>query len=196
MDRSHTPHTPHTPEDVTALLIRWGEGDRSAMDRLMPVVYDELRRIAQRHFRRERPGNTLQPTALVNEVYLRLVDQRGVSWQSRAHFFGIAARLMRQVLVDRARSRRAAKRGGADYMLDLTDISDVPDKSRPLDLLALDRALDGLASFDPQQGRVVELKFFGGLSIEETAEVMGTSPATVKREWALARSWLFRELSR
>jgi RNA polymerase sigma factor (TIGR02999 family) len=188
-------HTPPTPEDVTALLIRWGEGDQSAIDRLMPVVYDELRRIAGRHFRRERPGNTLQPTALVNEVYLRLVDQRGVSWQSRAHFFGIAARLMRQVLVDRARSRQAAKRGGADYRLDLTDISDVPDKSRPLDLLALDQALERLASFDPQQGRIVELKFFGGLSIEETAEVMTTSPATVKREWALAKSWLFRELS-
>ena len=188
--------TSHTLEDVTGLLIQWREGDRSAMDRLMPVVYDELRRIAGRFFRRERPGNTLQPTALVNEVYIRLVDQRGMSWQSRAHFFGIAARLMRQILVDRARSRQAAKRGGADYKLDLTDISDVLDKSRSLDLLALDQALDGLASFDPQQGRVVELKFFGGLSIEETAEVMGTSPATVKREWALAKSWLFRELSR
>src|SRR5688572_25959000 len=185
----------HTPENVTGFLIQWGEGDRSAMDRLMPVVYDELRRIAGRHFRRERPDNTLQPTALVNEVYLRLVDQQGVSWQSRAHFFGIAARLMRQILVDRARSRQAAKRGGADYRLDLTDAGDVPDKGRPLDLLALDRALDGLASFDPQQGRIVELKFFGGLSIEETAEVMGISPATIKREWALARSWLFRELS-
>lgn len=186
----------HTPEDVTGLLIQWSEGDRSAMDRLIPIVYDELHRIAGRYFRRERADNTLQPTALVNEVYIRLVDQRGVSWQSRAHFFGIAARIMRQILVDRARSRNAAKRGGADYKLDLTDISDVTDKSRPLDLLALDQALDGLASFDSQQGRIVELKFFGGLSIEETAEVIGISPATIKREWALAKSWLFRELSK
>ena len=186
----------HAPEDLTKMLIEWGGGDRDALDRLMPIVYDELRRIARRHFRRERPDNTLQPTALVNEVYIRLVDQSGVNWQSRAHFFGIAARIMRQIMVDRARARNAAKRGGGDYKLDLTDVSDVPDKSRHLDLLALDRALDGLASFDPQQSRIVELRFFGGLSIEETAEVMGISPATVKREWALGRSWLFRELSK
>ena len=178
------------------MLKQWSAGDREALDRIMPLIYDELRRIAGRHFRRERPDNTLQPTALVNEVYLRLVDQRGMNWQSRAHFFGIAARLMRQVLVDRARARNAAKRGGGDYEMDLSHISDVPDESRRLDLLALDRALDGLASFDIQQGRVVELKFFGGLSIEETAEVMGISVATVKREWALAKAWLFRELSK
>ena len=178
------------------MLKQWGGGDRDALDRLMPVVYDELRRIAQRRFRRERPDNTLQPTALVNEVYVRLVDQRGMSWQSRAHFFGIAAHIMRQVLVDRARERNAAKRGGGDYKLDLTAVSDVPDEGRRLDLLALDRALERLASFDPQQSRIVELKFFGGLSIEETGDVMGISAATVKREWALAKSWLFRELSK
>jgi RNA polymerase sigma factor (TIGR02999 family) len=186
----------HAPEDITKMLIQWSGGDRDALDRLMPVVYDELRRIAQRHFRRERPGNTLQSAALVNEVYLRLVDQSGMSWQSRAHFFGIAARIMRQILVDRARARNAAKRGGGDYKLDLTDISDVPDEGRRVDLLALDQALERLASFDPQQSRIVELKFFGSLSIEETAEVMKVSPATVKREWALAKSWLFREMSK
>lgn len=186
----------HAPEDLTEMLKRWSSGDRDALDRLMPIIYDELRRIAKRRFRRERPDNTLQPTALVNEVYIRLVDQKGVSWESRAHFFGIAARIMRQVLVDRARARNAAKRGGGDYKLDLTDISDVPDEGRRLDLLALDRALEGLATFDSEQSRIVELKFFGGLSIEETAEVMGISAATVKREWALAKSWLFRELSK
>jgi RNA polymerase sigma factor (TIGR02999 family) len=184
------------PEDVTGLLIQWSAGDRSALDRLIPFVYDELRRIAQRRFRRERPDNTLQPTALVNEVYIRLVDQKGMSWQSRAHFFGIAAYIMRQALVDRARERNAVKRGGGDYNLILTDISDVPDEGRRLDLLALDRALDGLATFDSEQSRIVEMMFFGGPSIEETAEVMGISAATVKREWALAKSWLFRELSR
>lgn len=185
----------HAPEDLTEMLKRWSSGDRDALDRLMPIIYDELRRIAKRRFRREHPDNTLQPTALVNELYIRLVDQKGVSWEGRAHFLAIAARIMRQILVDRARARNAAKRGGGDYKLDLTDISDVPDEGRRLDLLALDRALEGLASFDPRQSRLVELKFFGGLSIEETAEVMAMSSATVKREWALARSWLFRELS-
>jgi len=183
------------PEDVTKLLEQWSDGDREALDRLMPFIYDELRRIAQRQFRHERPENTLQPTALVNEVYLRLIDQKGIRWQNRAHFFAIAARIMRQVLVDRARARKAGKRGGAEYKLDLTEASYIAQDSAPVDLLDLDRALDELASFDPDQSRIVELKFFGGLSIEETAEVMGVSPATVKREWALAKSWLFRELN-
>ena len=186
----------YPPEEITEMLKQWGGGDRDALDRVMPIIYDELRLIAKRNFRRERPDNTLQPTALVNEVYLRLVDQTGMSWQSRAHFFAIAARIMRQILVDRARARKAAKRGGGDYKLDLTDVSDVPDESRRLDLLALDRALDGLAAFDSEQGRIVELKFFGGLSIEEKAQVMGISASTVKRAWALAKSWLFRELSK
>jgi RNA polymerase sigma factor (TIGR02999 family) len=182
-------------EDVTSLLIQWSEGDQSALDRLIPVVYDELHRIAARYFRRERSDNTLQPTALVNEVYIRLVKQSGVSLQNRAHFFGIAANTMRRILVEHARARNASKRGSGDYKLDLTNVSDLPADSNRLDLLALDKALDELASFDPQQSRIVEAKFFGGLSIEETAEVTGVSPATVKREWALAKAWLFRELS-
>jgi RNA polymerase sigma factor (TIGR02999 family) len=183
------------PEDITSILIRWGEGDREALDRLIPMVYDELHRIAERYFRRERSDNTLQPTALVNEVYIRLINQSGVSWQNRAHFFGIAANTMRRILVERARARNASKRGSGDYKLDLTDVSDIPAEGSHLDLLALDRALEQLASFDQQQSRIVEAKFFGGLSIEETAEVIGVSPATVKREWVLAKAWLFRELS-
>ena len=182
------------PEDVTGLLIQWSEGNRAALDRLMPVVYDELHRIAERYFRRERPGNTLQPTALVNEAYMRLVSQINVSLKNRAQFFGIAATTMRRILVERARARNASKRGSGDYKLDLTDVSDVPVDSSGLDLLALDKALDELASFDPQQSRIVEAKFFGGLSIEETADVIGVSRATVKREWALAKAWLLREL--
>jgi RNA polymerase sigma factor (TIGR02999 family) len=185
----------HAPEDVTNMLIQWSQGDREALDRLMPVVYDELHRIAERYFRRERSDNTLQPTALVNEAYIRLVNQSGVDWQNRAQFFGIAATTMRRILVERARARNTAKRGKGDYKLDLTDVSDIPNNRDQLDLLALDQALEELASFDPQQSRIVECKFFGGLSIEETAEVIGISPATVKREWALAKAWLFRELS-
>lgn len=183
------------PEDVTGLLIQWNEGNRAALDRLMPVVYDELHRIAERYFRRERPGNTLQPTALVNEAYIRLVSQSNVSLKNRAQFFGIAATTMRRILVERARARNASKRGSGDYKLDLTDVSDVPVDGSKFDLLALDKALDELASFDPQQSRIVEAKFFGGLSIEETADVIGVSRATVKREWALAKAWLLRELS-
>ena len=185
----------HAPEDVTSMLIQWSEGDRSALDRLIPVVYDELHQIAERYFRRERLDNTLQATALVNEAYIRLVNQSGVSWQNRAQFFGIAATTMRRILVERARARNASKRGSGDYKLDLTEASDVPVDSSRLDLLALDNALNELASFDAQQSRIVEAKFFGGLSIEETAEVIGVSPATVKREWALAKAWLFRRLS-
>ena len=184
----------HAPEDVTSMLIQWAEGDPEALDRLMPVVYDELHRIAERFFRRERADNTLQPTALVNEAYIRLVNQNGVSWQNRAQFFGIAATTMRRILVERARARNAAKRGKGNYEVDLTDVSDVADGSNRLDLVALDRALEELASFDPQQCQIVECKFFGGLSIDETAEVIGVSPATVKRDWALAKAWLFIEL--
>ena len=184
----------HAPEDVTSMLIQWAEGDPEALDRLMPVVYDELHRIAERFFRRERADNTLQPTALVNEAYIRLVNQNGVSWQNRAQFFGIAATTMRRILVERARARNAAKRGKGNYEVDLTDVSDVADGSNRLDLVALDRALEELASFDTQQCQIVECKFFGGLSIDETAEVIGVSPATVKRDWALAKAWLFIEL--
>ena len=185
----------HAPEDVTSMLIQWSDGDRAALDRLMPVVYEELHRIAERYFRRERPDNTLQATALVNEAYLRLVKQSGVNWQNRAQFFAIAATTMRRILVERARARNASKRGSGDYKLELTDVSDLTGNSSRIDLLALDKALDELGSFDPQQLRIVECKFFGGLSIEETAEVIRVSPATVKREWALAKAWLFRELA-
>lgn len=181
-------------EDVTRLLVEWSGGDREALDRLVPFIYDELHRIAERQFRRERADNTLQPTALVNELYLRLIKQTGVNWQNRSQFFGIAAKIMRQVLVDRARARNAGKRGSGNYKLDLTDVGDIPDKTEGLDLLALDQALERLASFDEQQTRIVEMKFFGGLSIDETASAIGVSPATVKREWALAKAWLFIEL--
>ena len=183
------------PDDVTGMLVQWGRGDREALDRLVPVVYDELHRIAARCFRREHSNNTLQPTALVNELYGRLVKQSGISWQNRAQFFGIAATTMRRILVERARARNASKRGSGNYKLDLTDVSDIPAETSHLDLLALDRALEQLASFDPQQCRIVEARFFGGLSVEETAEVIGVSPSTVKREWAVAKAWLFRELS-
>jgi RNA polymerase sigma factor (TIGR02999 family) len=180
--------------DVTQLLLQWSGGDGEALNKLVPYIYDELHRIADRQFRRERSGNTLQPTALVNELYLRLIKQSGVKWQNRSQFLGISAKIMRQVLVDHARARNASKRGSGRYKLDLTEIGDVPDNSGNLDLLALDQALDRLSSFDAQQTRIVEMKFFGGLSIEETAEAMGVSPATVKREWALAKAWLFLEL--
>jgi len=182
--------------DVTKLLLQWSGGDGEALNKLVPYIYDELHRIAERQFRRERTGNTLQPTALVNELYLRLIKQSGVKWQNRSQFFGIAAKIMRQVLVDRARARNASKRGSGAYKLDLTEISDIPAEGGQLDLLALDRALEQLASFDPQQCSIVEAKFFGGLSIEETADVIGISPSTVKREWALARAWLFLELKK
>jgi RNA polymerase sigma factor (TIGR02999 family) len=184
------------PEDITKLLVRWSEGDREAFDRLFPFIYEELHRIAERQFRRERADNTLQPTALVNELYLRLIKHNGVDWQNRSQFFGISAKIMRQVLVDRARARNASKRGSGNYKLDLTEIGDLPEKTERLDLLALDQALERLSSFDEQQTRIVEMKFFGGLSIEETADAIGVSPATVKREWTLAKAWLFLELKK
>ena len=183
-------------EGVTLLLVKWGEGDRAALDQLVPLVQAELRQLARSYLRRERADHTLQPTALVNEAYLRLVDQRGLRWQNRAHFFGIAARLMRQILVDHARARDAEKRGGADLeRLSLTQAERVAGRE-DVDVLALNEALERLAEFDPQQARVVELKFFAGLTIEETGEVLNVSHATVERDWKLARAWLRRELSR
>ncbi len=178
---------------VTELLVDWGRGDRSALERLMPAVYAELHRLAEQHLARERTDHTLQATALVHEAYLRLVDQRSVRWQNRAHFFGIAAQLMRRVLVDYARRRDAAKRGDGARPLSLEEAADQA-PSRPLDILDLDRALDRLAALDPQQGRLVELRFFGGLTVEESAEVLGVSARTVKRDWRAARAWLYREL--
>ena len=168
--------------------------DKESLDKLMPVVYDELRRQAARYLRREQPGHTLQTTALIHEAYVRLVDQRNVQWQNRAHFFGIAAQMMRRILVDHARGKRRAKRGGSDVKVSLADAT-IPVEERDLDVIALDEALTRLAEIDEQQSRVVELRFFSGLTVEETAEVMGISPATVKRDWSMAKAWLHRELS-
>jgi RNA polymerase sigma factor (TIGR02999 family) len=176
--------------EVTALLRDWSGGDRAALERLMPLVYAELRRLAASYLRVEREDHTLQPTALVHEAYLRLIDQRGVNWQNRAHFFGIAAQMMRRILVDHARRRHAAKRDASALLLQVSD----EDGSRDPELLALDAALSGLESLDARQARIVELRFFGGLTVEETAEVAGVSPATVKREWRTARAWLAREI--
>lgn len=183
------------PEGVTQLLIDWGKGDQAALDRLMPLVYSELRRLANNYLRRERANHTLQPTALVNEAYLRLVDQKNARWQNRAQFFGVAAQLMRRILVDHARTHQAQKRGGSDQQrLSLTNVDRAAAKPE-IDLLALHEALNELAEMDPQQSRIVELKFFGGLSIEETAEVMGIGHATVERDWKMARAWLRNKLS-
>lgn len=180
-----------TEPDVTALLKEWSGGDRRALERLMPLVYDELRKLAASYLREERPDHTLQPTALVHEAYIRLTNQRDVVWQNRAHFFGIAAQMMRRILVDHARKRQAAKRDAAAWRVS-TDVEDAADRAP--ELLALDRALSSLEEMDPQQARVVELRFFGGLTVEETAVVAGVSPATVKREWRTAKAWLRREI--
>ena len=182
------------PDDVTQLLESWSSGDRQALEKLLPLVYDELHRLAQRYLRRERPDHTLQSTALVHEAYLKMVDQKNVRWQNRAHFFGVAAQSIRHILVDHARSHRAAKRGAGAAKLSLDEAIGVPE-THEVDLLALDQALEGLAALDPQQGRIVELRFFGGLSIEETAEVLHISPATVKRDWVMAKAWLYQNLA-
>ena len=189
----------NTPEDVTQLLVKWGGGDPQALDHLMPLVYSELRRLARNYLRKERAGHTLQPTALVNEAYLRLVDQKNARWQNRAQFYGVAAQLMRRILVDHARQHQAAKRGGSDQQrLSITSADQIGGQKAgaepAIDLLALHEALEELAAMDPQQGRIVELKFFGGLSIEETAEVLGIGHATVERDWKMARAWLRRRL--
>ena len=185
---------PSSPtHEVTRLLVAWGDGDQAALDRLMPLVYAELRLLARHYMSRERPGHTLQTTALVNEAYLRLVEQEGMRWENRAHFFGIAARLMREILVDHARGRQAAKRGGGQYRLSLSEVDRIA--SRPdVNLIALDEALGRLEAVDPQKSRIVELRYFGGLGIEETAKVIGISPATVKRDWSMARAWLRSEI--
>lgn len=180
--------------DVTALLLAWNDGDEGARSRLIDAVYDELRRVARRHLRSERDDHSLAPTALVHETYLKLVDQQRVRWQNRAHFFGIAAQLMRRILVDHARSRAAAKRG-SDRMVVLEGV-DVPAAPLDIDILGLDAALDRLAAVDARQSRLVELRFFAGLTVEETATVLDVAAITVKRDWAHARAWLFRELQR
>jgi RNA polymerase sigma factor (TIGR02999 family) len=177
---------------VTRLLVQWADGDRQAMEELLPLVYEELRRLARRYLQRENPGHTLQGTALVHEAYIRLIDQN-VSWQSRAHFFGIAAQMMRRILVDHARARNAVKRGDGACRVTL-DEGLVASESRDVNILALDEALTRLAQLDQQQSQIVELRFFGGLSIEDTSEILKISPATVKRDWAMARAWLHREI--
>ena len=178
---------------VSKLLMNWGQGDQAAREVLIPLVYDELRRLARRHLRRERPDHTLQSAALVHEAYLRLIRQDQPHWQNRAHFFGVAAQLMRHILVDHARNRAAAKRGAGAPRLTLDPEVALP-QAREVNLVALDDALNQLAVLDLQQSRVVELRFFGGLTIDETSVVLGVSPATVKREWATARAWLQREM--
>ena len=189
--------------DVTSLLQRWSDGDRSALDRLVPMLHGELHRIASRQLYAERPEHTLVPTALVNELYLRLVDQKRANWDNRAQFFGVAAQLMRRILVDHARSRQAEKRGGSATRVSLDDLEDeslMPNTADPrgdgaaADVLAVDQALERLAILDSDQARIVELRFFAGLTVEETAHVLQRSPRTVKREWRLARAWLYREL--
>jgi RNA polymerase sigma factor (TIGR02999 family) len=185
-------HMPITAsENVTKMLVAWGEGDDSARDALMPVVYDQLRRMARRHLRGERTGHSLQTTDLINEAYLRLDDQ-SVSWRSRTHFFGIAARLMRQILVDHARSRQRLKRGQDPDMVSLSSAGEIEEEAS--DLLALNEALESLSEVDPQGSKIVELRFFGGLTIEETAEVMQVSTPTVERGWRAARAWLQTQL--
>ena len=182
-----------SPHDVTLLLQAWSGGEQGALDKLVPVVYRELHRLAQRYIAQERPGQTLQATALVNEAYLRLVDVKEVKWQNRAHFFGVSAQLMRRILVDLARSRRSLKRGGETQAVSLDDalmVSLEPGQ----DLVALDDALQALSAMDPRRGQVVELRFFGGLSVAETAEVLKVSPETVRHDWKLAKAWLLREL--
>ncbi|HVR26820.1 MAG TPA: sigma-70 family RNA polymerase sigma factor [Candidatus Polarisedimenticolia bacterium] len=179
--------------EVSGLLRAWGDGDRAALDRLTPVVYDELRRLARHYMRGERPGHSLQTTALVNEAYMRLVDYKSMQWQNRAHFFAVSAQLMRRILVEHAR-RHNLKRGGGVQHVSLEETAIVED-DRPADLVALDDAMNALARIDPRKVQVVEMRFFGGLSVEETAEVLKVSPITVMRDWSTAKAWLYRELT-
>jgi len=184
-----------SPQEVSRLLAAWGRGDRAALDELIPLVYGELRRLAHLYTGRESPGHTLQTSALVNEAYLRLAGQANPHWQNRAHFYAICAQLMRQILVDYARRRRAVKRGAGEARVPL-DEGLIVSAERAADVVALDEALARLAEFDPRQNQIVELRFFGGLSVEETAEVLGVSPGTVMRDWTLVKAWLRREVSR
>ena len=183
-----------TPHQVTELLARWRHGESAALEELMPLVYDELRRLAHRYMKRERPGHTLQTTALANEAYLRLVDANHLEWQDRAHFFAVAAQIMRHLLVDRARARRYAKRGGGAHRVTLDETAVISRENAP-DLLALDEALTRLWALDQRKSRVVELRYFGGLSAEEAANVLEVSVVTVKRDWLKAKAWLYRELN-
>lgn len=182
--------------EITRLLKAWSAGDASALEKLTPRVYAELRRMAGKYMRNERAGNTLQATALVNEVYLRLVDAANVAWQDRAHFFAVSATMMRRILVDRARAKGSVKRGGPQPKINLDDAPEVTSGKRDREIVAIDEALQELAQMDPRKAKVIELRFFGGLSVEETAEVLKLSPQSVMRDWKLARAWLQRELAK
>lgn len=182
-----------SPQSVTKLLIEWRNGDETALDKLIPLVYEEMRRLARYYMRRERPGHTLQTTALINEAYLRLVDHKGMRWQNRAHFYAVAAQAMRRILVDHARSRRSAKRGGGVPTLQL-DQAETLVVRQAADLISLDEALTELAAFDQRKAQVVELRYFGGTSVEETAEALGVSEVTVMRDWRAAKAWLLRTI--
>lgn len=182
--------------DVTQLLVAWSRGDRAALESLTPLVHHELHRIAARYMAGERAGHVLQATALVNEAYIRLVEWHNVDWQNRAHFFGLAAKIMRRILVDFARTRRRAKRGGTDVRVSLSEALDVPSRTPSADLVALEDALTELETLFPRHARVVELRFFGGLSLDETAHVLQVSVGTVRRDWSIAQAWLFRQLNR
>ena len=188
-----TPSSPDT--EVTQLLVAWGRGDAAAGERLLPIVYAELHRRAAAAMRREQVGHTLQTTALVHEAYMRLVGQREIAWKNRAQFYGVAAQLMRRILIDQARERLAEKRGGGAHQITLSGIEAPDSDEDAMEVMALHEALGRLAKLDPRQARLVELRYFGGLGIEETAEALEVSPATVKREWATARAWLKREIS-
>ncbi len=184
-----------TSQEVTQLLKAWSQGDSAALDELYRIVYDELHRLAHRYMSREQPGHTLQTTALVNEAYLRLAEVKDMNWQDRAHFFAVSANVMRRILIDEARARRAERRGGGDLTIALDEALEV-EKGEDLDLIALDLALQGLAKTSERQSQVVELRYFGGLSVEETAEVLKVSPDTVMRDWRFAKAWLKREMVR
>jgi|SRR5215216_1974239 len=186
--------TTEAPKSITELLVAWSEGDRSALDRLTPLVHAELRRLARSYLRRERQGHTLQTSALINEAYLRLIDQKNVRWKNRAHFLAITAQLMRRILVDYARSRQYQKRGGGALQVALAEADSLSNERAP-NLVALDEALTMLAEIDPRRSRIVELRFFGGLSIEETAEVLKVSPTTIERDWITAKAWLHKTLT-
>jgi RNA polymerase sigma-70 factor (ECF subfamily) len=183
------------PQEITQLLLSWSQGDNSALDQLIPLVYPELRRLARQHMRRENPGHTLQTSALINEAYLRLVDHHDVKWQGRAHFFAVAAQVMRHILIDHARRLHYAKRGAGALHIPLDEVALVS-QERAAEFVALDESLTLLAAVDPRKSQIVELRFFGGLTVEEAAEVMKLSPITIKREWRSARAWLHLEMSK
>lgn len=187
--------TEPSPRTVTQLLLKWRQGDPAALDALMPIVYDELRRLARRYISRERPGHTMQTSDLVHEVYLRLIDHRRIQWQDRTHFMAVAAQAMRRILVEHARARHGAKRGGHQLRVTLSEAADVP-YEQASDLLNLDEALTALAALDLRKSRMIELRYFAGLSVEETAEVLGISRATLMRDWQAAKLWLTREMSK